>query len=313
MLIKENVKKYDKIHREMLIKGFEERKIMPYPNAVFDYLRPYSVGGLPASIKLFTIDLCNGYCYDSALLMQLAFKNCQVVHADIESLRQIYSDENEWEHAFVEVTEEDGKEYVIDTSIGLIYDKDCYYEIEKPKINRAFSKSECMDNWTIKQILASNFEEDKYILPLVLPHIEKIIDEARNIGTSVYQSKLKEEIKLLKEAINYDAFVAEIKDDMRLMHENPKALDKKFSIVRDKYHNEVSKGGVKNVYYTSPRELDYIQSIQNDNRKREAYRLKLAKRNLKIQKREDAKVLKLASKRLEQILKNPTQNVYESE
>ena len=60
--------------------------------------------------------------------MTLALNNCRVVHANIDSLCAI-GPENMAEHAFVETNEfGGGKEWVIDTSIGLIFDKSYYYK-----------------------------------------------------------------------------------------------------------------------------------------------------------------------------------------
>ena len=159
-------------HTKMLIKGMKANKVFSYPKELFDRLRPFCIGGFPASIMLFINEMCNGKCYDRAMLMQLAFKDATVVHADINSLR-CQKDCISPEHAFVETKAFGGnRTWVIDTSIGLIYEKNFYYKIENPKINKVFTKEQCMQNPDIVDILASNFENDKYALPLYLSTIE---------------------------------------------------------------------------------------------------------------------------------------------
>ena len=155
--MKNDLKKFEKKHTKMLVYGFKHGLVFPYPDALFDALRPYSLGGIPASIVLFDNELCNGKCYDRARLMSLAFADSTVVHADINSLRAQTSDGSP-EHAFVE-TEEfgGGKTWVVDTSIGLVFDKDYYYKFEEPKVNHVFKKDTLMKDPMLNEIIANNF------------------------------------------------------------------------------------------------------------------------------------------------------------
>ena len=43
-----------------LIWGFKHKLVFPYPESLFDALRPYNLGGFPASITLLINELCNG-------------------------------------------------------------------------------------------------------------------------------------------------------------------------------------------------------------------------------------------------------------
>ena len=310
---KKKLKKRDK----MLVYGLKNKLVFPYPDILFDYLRPYCVGGFPASIMVLINEMCNGHCYDRAELMQLAFDDCQIVHADIESLR-ITCGEEFAEHAFVETPEfGGGKTWVVDTSIGLIYDKDFYYKIEKPKVNRVISKEQVMQSRSIQSIIASNFEEDKYSLTLTMPNIERVVEQSNHIGTYMYKDKVRKEIELFKKAIGYDAMVAEVESDMQLMFKDPQALDKKFGIVRDRYGREISRGGKPNPYYISPEEADaeqaYYESIKDDEEKMSEYLGKVCEKSLKQMLIEDEATAKQAQERLEEIKKNPTANFYERE
>ena len=44
---------FDDYHRRMLTWGAKHNKVFPYPTGLFDALRPFCVGGFPASIMLF--------------------------------------------------------------------------------------------------------------------------------------------------------------------------------------------------------------------------------------------------------------------
>lgn len=307
------IEELEQKHKEWLIKGLKENKVFAFPDVLFDYLRPYSFGGLPVSILLLITEMNNGHCYDRAMLMQLAFDKCRMVYADIESLRIRYGEESA-EHAYIETDEfGGGKTWVVDTSTGLIYEKEYFDEFEKPKVNRVFTKEECMQSKYIQDILASDFEKDKWSLVLTLPMIESAIKHSNNMGTIVYKEKLLEEIAKLKEVINFDAMQKKVKEDMQLMRTNPSALDKKFKIVRDKYGREISREGVKNPYYQKTNKKD-LKSILDDKKELELNSLvyeKMLKRNIKIHIKENLKTQKRASKQLKIIAQNPTQNVYE--
>lgn len=294
---------------DWLVKGLQAGKVFPYPDSVFDCLRPYSFGGLPVSIMLFITELNNGYCYDRAKLMQLAFDDCRMVYADIESLRRDYGAERA-EHAYLETKDfGGGKTWVVDTSAGLIYEKAYYDEYEKPQVKRVFTKKECMQSQEIQDILAADFEKDKWSLVLTLPVIEHRIAHSDNLGTVIYREKLQEEIAKLKAAINFEAMQKEVAADIELSQTDPAALDKKFQVVRDEHCQVISRGGVKNPYYSKlgKRDLQMMKDAKND--------LDLCKKLLpkiiKEHRKEEAKVRKKAVLKLKAVTKNPRQNVYE--
>lgn len=296
--------------------GIKHKLIFTYPDILFDRLRPYHVGGLPASIMLFITEMCNGKCYDRSLLMQLAFKDCEIVHADIETLR-VTAEEGCAEHSFVVARDfGEGKEWVVDTSMGLIYDKNYYYKFEKPKINRIISKEECMDFIGTKEIIAANFENDKYMLPIYLPFIERCIRSSNWLGTILYRKKVLSELELFKQAINYDQIVKETDDDIKLMKTDSKKLDEKFGIVRDKYGREISRKGIANPYYVSIEEIEKRNKEYEEAKKdKEVFRVymdNLVKETLIEIEKEDKKTEEIAKKRLEEILENPTTNFYDN-
>ncbi|MBQ9790071.1 MAG: hypothetical protein IJW24_00565 [Clostridia bacterium] len=304
-----------KWHTKKLVYGFKHKLVFPYPDGLFDRLRPFALGGLPASILLFENELCNGHCYDRARLISLALKDATVVHADIDSLRVQDGVENP-EHAFVETTDfGGGKTWVIDTSIGLVFDKDYYYKIERPKVNHVFPKDFLMKDPTIHEIIASNFENDKYMLTSYLPFVEAAIKNSRHLGTVMYRKKILEELEVFKKAIGFDELRAEIDADIKLMFKDPAALDAKFGIVRDQYGREMSRNGVPNPYYKSREEMEqenaYLESIKDDPDKLNEFWSKVIEETTEEMQREYLATEKLANQRLELILKNPTANFYE--
>lgn len=308
------IKKMDK----MLIWGLKNRKVYPYPDELFDALRPYSVAGFPASIMLFVNEMCNGFCYDRAILMSLAFDDAKIVHADIETLRITTGGTEFAEHAFV-ITKEFGgnREWVVDTSAGLIYDKDFYFELEKPKINATFEKEEIMQFRDVKEIIADDYERNKWGLPLTMPFIEAAIKHSIWLGTVGYRDKTLAEIEIFKKAIGYDEIAKEIEEDMQLMRTDPRKLDEKFKIVRDKNGREISRNGILNPYYISQEDAkakdDYFESIQNDEEKLKAWQNETLQKSIARWEAEYEELSLLTKVRLEQIKQNPTKNYYEFE
>lgn len=316
-LNKEQQKKLKKMHKK-LIWGAMHKKVYTYPTPLIDALRPYSIGGMPVSILLLITELCNGLCYDRSVLMSLAFDDAKVVHGNIETLRITSGGEEFAEHSFVETKEFGGNHaWVVDTSLGLIYDKDFYYNLEKVSVNTEISKETLMNSPMIKEILASDFEQDKYALPLYLPFIETAVANSNWIGTVTYHDTITSELEKFKSAINYDAIKAEIDEDMKLMYHDPAKLDEKFQIVRDKYGREISRGGKPNPYYVSPEEVDAMDAklklVENDKEELKKFYSEVFSDSLEIMDEEAKKVAELAEIRLAEILKNPTANFYDKQ
>jgi len=301
----------------MLYYGLTHKQAFMYPDELFERLRPFNVGGFPASILLFENELCNGHCYDRAMLMQLPFKDARVVHADIEHLR-ITCGEKYAEHAFVE-TEEfgGGKTWVIDTSMGLIYDKDLYYRIEKPKVNRVFTKEECMKHPEIVENLAGDFEKDKWALTLTLPLIENAIKNSNHIGTILYREKVLKELEVFKEAIDLKGMQAEMDRHMELLKKGPegkKQVDLELGIVRDEYGREMSRNGVPNPYYVSREQIEADnrewESVKGTPKEKE-YLEGIVKKCVDDELKEYEENSSVAEERLAEIMANPTINFYE--
>ena len=304
--------KWEQFNHDRLTKrGLLNGDILPYPDEVFENLRPYNCGGVPASIILFINEMCNGKCYDRALLMTMAFKDCQQVNATVEYLRKPYGEDRAG-HSYVETNDFGKDTWVLDTTLGLMYKKKLYDKLEKPNVFKVNSKQDCMDFIVTQEMLANDFEQSKYWLPLILPNIERIVEESQDPITSLYSEKVKKEIAHFKQTINYDAIVAEIQADMRM---SPERRDEKFGIVRDEYGNEMSRNGVPNPYYTDPETIDernaeYEEAMSDPQMREEYFENLMADVSARIES-EEAEVRAKASIYLKQVEQNPTTNFYE--
>lgn len=210
-----NWKLYEYRNKKRLVWGLKHRKIMLYPNELIEKLRNIYYGGVPASIVLLSNGMSNGFCYDRALLMSRAFLDDDVdvklVYASVDSLSKnpIYKsgDDLAYDHCFVEIMK-DNKEYVIDTSSGLIYDKKTYYSMEHPKIRHVNTKEDIIKFVYEDDVFhPEDLENDKYAMPAILPFIEMTYGKQNELYSMLGIEMLQEEIKLFKDKINYDEVV----------------------------------------------------------------------------------------------------------
>ncbi len=220
-------KQYLKKRKKLYIYGAKNGLIHDYEQELIENLRHVYYGGIPASILLLCNRACNGYCYDRALLICHGFEDDEfkIVDADIDgiALNPIIIDKynkaiengNSWNHyanhCFVERTKKDGTTWVYDTSIGLVFEKNLYYELQNPIITKINDKQATLDYFEYQDVKNADIEKDKYVIPLILPNIEA----AAEYDDDWYSQALKEEIKRFKKEINYDAIVKEIEEDMK--------------------------------------------------------------------------------------------------
>ena len=188
---------------EKLDEGIKSKRVFMLSKELFDRLRPFTYRGIPLSICLFIPDLCNGDCYVSSLLAQLAFKNCKRVYAEIETLRLMGKRGARAQHAFLVTKLDDGKQYVIDVSAGLAYEKEFFAEFEKPKVNKVFNKKECVTTPLIRSVVLSNRARETKQLLRYLPFVEKTLRDSNDPITEILRPKLEQEIENLKKQTNY--------------------------------------------------------------------------------------------------------------
>ena len=205
--------------------GINRGLINTYENELIENLRNVYYGGVPASILLLSHKLCNGYCYDRALLLTLGFNNdddFKMILADINEITlnpdiiDKTSNKNNGSlpkhygnHCFVERIKKDGTTLVYDTSTGLVYEKNLYYRLQNPIITKINSKKNIQNYIEYQDIKNNNFEKDIDILPSVLPLIEELI----KYDLDLYTETLQKEISLFKQKIDYDNLCQKLKEE----------------------------------------------------------------------------------------------------
>lgn len=95
----------------------------PYPSELIKVMYEKRILGLPISFYLLDLRKTNTYCHYSAILLSSIIEGSDVVTADIEPLAS-YDDKS---HSWVEKDN-----LVYDTTQGLVWLKDSYYEKVKP-------------------------------------------------------------------------------------------------------------------------------------------------------------------------------------
>lgn len=218
---------YNKNYREKFLAGIKSGQIRTYEQGFLDKLDRYYFGGLPLSIVLLCNKACNGFCYDRAVFVALGLEDEDyvAVNADINSLRlnPIYIDEkdenpNYANHCFVIKKDKDGKEYVYDSSVGLVFDKSWYDEVEKPVVTRVMPKEEVMTFDDYRYFKSTDLELVKYALPLIMP----TYDALAMIGQPYYTEELRRRLALFKEYVGYEKLKREMEEDMEAKGFMPK-------------------------------------------------------------------------------------------
>lgn len=212
--------------------GLAKGLIKPYttdPEIMHRFRNTY-YGGVPLSIMLLCLSWTSGKCYDKALILASAFHDCKdvwMVDADTQAIslnpdnledcrRKLgYLPEHYGNHCFVEIKDKNGVTWVFDTTKGYAIEKTLYYKIEKPIITKINDKSAILSNPEYQDMLNQNLEHDKYLLHMIMPNIEAMVQKEKENGR-LYSEQLENEIRLFKERINYDGLCQEIEDDMRI-------------------------------------------------------------------------------------------------
>lgn len=162
----------------LLLLGLKTNLIDIYNDELIDKLRNIYYSGVPASIILLSIYLCNGYCRERALLLARAFidedDDINLILAEVDNIKlnpkYISDDRSYAEHCFLERITKDGKHLIYDTSTGFVYDKKLYWLMEHPKVNKIINKD------TIKKYYDEKKEEQQidyeYMNDFIIPNVE---------------------------------------------------------------------------------------------------------------------------------------------
>lgn len=85
--------------------------------------------------------------------------------------------------------------------------------MERPDIRKINNKEATLTYCEYQDIKNVDIDRDKYVLPLVFPMIEKIVNNTDRL----YSEVIKKEIELLKKRIDYEQLCYEIDEDMKNM------------------------------------------------------------------------------------------------
>lgn len=211
----------------VILYGLENGFIKPFDDELIEKGRTIYYGGMPLSVFLISIRLANGHCYDRSLLIALAMPDdaeYEMVDADIDGITlnpeylSTYRDSKKFgngnkhygNHCVIERKMSDGTIWVYDPSVGHAFRKELYVAIENPKETIRHTKEEVESYPEYQDIKNCDISHDKYVLPLVIPPIETLA--ALTQGEEGV--KLRREIEIYKEAINYDEVLNEVNNDM---------------------------------------------------------------------------------------------------
>ncbi len=219
----ENYKNYLNEYQAKLKYGIKNGLVRIYDEELLSKLRHIYCGGVPASILLLTQGFANGFCYDRAHLVTMAFGNDEyyVACGSVKSLRinpellekyregkmsKLYDD-----HCVALRKEKNGKEWIYDTSMGFIFEKNFYYELDDFQVRKIENKDEIQEFLYFDFLRDTSFEEEKYVLPFIISKIEETMVPTQEF----YLEMLQREIAILKEEVGYDELYKEVQEDMK--------------------------------------------------------------------------------------------------
>lgn len=195
-------KKYSTIFMWGLRRGY----IYPYRTEFIDKLRDVYYNSIPASILLLTKGKCYERCYDMALLLSHVFKeeNYILVDAVIDSINlppqnidQCMKNPDMQEpgmHRFLESVDKDGKALVYDTNRGMVFEKNIYYLLERPRIKKIYTSNE-----KLEYLFEKNKEGNDLMTQYYLGEVEDMVPDT----FFYHQERLKKEIEIFKEKMDY--------------------------------------------------------------------------------------------------------------
>ncbi len=179
---------------------------------LIDRLRSIYYDGIPLSVWLLSFGYTFEKCFETAFMISYGFDGDEfrLVNADVASIslnpKPKYSKEGisvsldeagYGNHFFAERTMKDGQVLVYDGTDGLIYDKDTYYQIERPKVVRIISE-EGTDEWPeFKARFTTRWEDNEEAMRVAFDEVEELV--VRENGP--YQHLLREEWARFKKEI----------------------------------------------------------------------------------------------------------------
>lgn len=210
--------------------GLKHGKICMYGEGLVERLREVYWGGLPGSILLLSRQMCEGFCYDRTQLMARAFLELpgeiRIITASVESLRVLQSP---WKrlpgddlHCVLEWREPDAGVWIIDTGIGVLIQRWLFWLMFFPR------KAQVLEREKFEKLDALIREEDfapedvdlyKYWAPMFLPIVEECFAKPLELYGDPENGRLKQEVELFKEKIDYERVKAAVEYDVAHMRE----------------------------------------------------------------------------------------------
>ena len=147
-----------------LTKSCVKGNVLPFGDEVYDKLREYYHGAIPANVYMkYLKPLINpGQCYERSMILSSAFDNAKMVRGD----RIDYIISFGIDHAFHWWVEADGWCYCPTTLLK--YKKEEYYKIFKPINIKEMTKDEIVNSYYYKEMIHKYPNESFFISNLIV-------------------------------------------------------------------------------------------------------------------------------------------------
>lgn len=205
-----NYQEYRNKLNQCLINGSINGSVATYDQKLIDNLRSYSYAGIPASIVILSPAFCNSKCFEMSLLLSRGLEiDYKLVKANINALmlnpkNNPLTDDSY--HYFIETISSFEDSFVYDTSSGIVYKKELFYEIENPDILKTYTKDEV--NTLCEKIKFTKNNNSVAALSNLFLEIEEL---AKNKKT-IYYDMLQTEIDNFKNSNTYTDYLKQYKN-----------------------------------------------------------------------------------------------------
>ena len=188
------------------------------PVALMDKMRGYYYCNIPSSIYLLSRRMTAGYCYECALLMakmfldspkEVALKFGSTSYYKLRpSRRELAEDPLSADHCWVELANQDGQIWVIDTTFGMAMPRWFYYLLERPKVRLTLGRGaiqQAVEENEKVGISSAEFQEEYILLSLL--NLAKIEESLVNGPHFVYErvGLLQDEMESFKQQIEFQS------------------------------------------------------------------------------------------------------------
>lgn len=133
---------YNINYRSLMAQGETLERIKLYDESIYENIKYLYYNYIPAVVLLLENNFVKGECYKRSKLLAYALnnENSEIIKAKIDGLKynpkyaEKYENDDYAIHYYVRTTEEDGKTWVYDTSMGLKIDESLYNMMQHPEI-----------------------------------------------------------------------------------------------------------------------------------------------------------------------------------